>query len=289
VERTVELSNVEKVLYPEAGFTKGQVAAYYQAVAPVLVPHLAGRPLTVVRFPEGVGAEGFFEKHCPDHRPDWVRTEAIKGRGTTVEFCVCDNAETLLWLSQLAAIELHPALAHAETIDNPDYLVFDLDPGAPATIRESAQVAVVIRDLLGEMGLKIYPKTSGSKGLHLYVPLDGSQAYAETKPFAKGLAQALEKSLAGQVVSKQSKELRKGKVLVDWSQNDPGKTTIAPYSLRARARPTVSTPVTWVEVEACAADETELTFEAGDALERIEQHGDLAAPVLAGSQQLPEL
>jgi bifunctional non-homologous end joining protein LigD len=289
VERSVELSNVEKVLYPEAGFTKGQIAAYYQAVAPVLVPHLAGRPLTVVRYPEGVAAQGFFEKHCPDHRPDWVRTEAIKGRGTTVEFCVCDDAETLLWLSQLAAIELHPALARAEAIDNPDYLVFDLDPGAPATIRESAQVGIVIRDLLAEMGLEIYAKTTGSKGLHLYVPLDGSQTYEETKPFAKGLAQALEASLAGQVVSKQKKELRKGKVLVDWSQNDPGKTTVAVYSLRARPRPTVSTPVTWEEVEACAAGDTDLVFEVGDVLERVDARGDLFVPMLEGQQTLPEL
>lgn len=289
MSQTVELTNPEKVLYPEAGFTKGQVAAYYGAVAETIIPHLRDRALTRVRHPDGVDSKGFYEKHCPGHAPDWVRTEVIEGRDSAVEFCICDDAETLRWLAQLAAIELHPSLSRIPDLDNPDYLVFDLDPGAPATIRESSEVGLVIRDLLGQMELSTYAKTTGSKGLHVYVPLDGSQTYEQTKPFSKGLARALERSLPDQVVSKQSKEIRKGKVLVDWSQNDPGKTTVAAYSLRARDRPTVSTPVSWDEVEACAAGDAELTFDAADVLDRIDEHGDLFAPVLGGGQTLPDL
>jgi len=291
--RELKLTNLDKVLYPVAGFTKGEVVDYYAKVAPVIVPHLRGRPLTLRRFPEGVDDTGaaFFEKRCPKHRPEWVETAPVPVEGDTIDFCLCEDLPTLVWMAQLAAIELHPSLSLAQELERPTVLAFDLDPGPPADVLDCCRVALRLRDLFGHFEVECFPKTSGSKGLQVYVPLNTEASYEETKPLAKAIAQLLEKQTPDQVVSKMKKVDRKGRVFVDWSQNHSRKTTIAVYSLRARERPTVSTPVSWEEVEgALERDDREcLVFEAGDVLERIERQGDLFAPVLERKQQLPDL
>jgi bifunctional non-homologous end joining protein LigD len=293
--RELKLTNLDKVLYPKAGFAKGEVVEYYAKVGPTLVPHLNGRAVTLRRFPEGVEDldSAFFEKRCPKHRPKWVKTAAVRAgpNAGTIDFCVCDSLPTLIWMAQLAAIELHPSLSIARAPNRPTTLAFDLDPGPPADIIECCEVAVRLRDLFSHFGLESFPKTSGSKGMQVYVPLNIKTSYEETKPMAKAIAQLLERQTPDKVVSKMKKVERKGKVLVDWSQNHRSKTTIAVYSLRARDRPTVSTPITWDEVEATlgSGDASELVFEASDVLERIDQHGDLFAPVLELEQELPEL
>jgi len=301
--RELKLTNLDKVLYPQAGFSKGEVVDYYAKVAPAIVPHLAGRALTLRRFPEGVddSEAAFFEKRCPKHRPEWVKTAAVVAgpRAGVIDFCVCEDRPTLVWMAQLAAIELHPSLSLAEAPDRPTALAFDLDPGAPADILDCCRVGLRLRELFDHFGMRCFPKTSGSKGLQVYVPLnDEAVAYEAddggdqaTKPFARAIAQLLEKQTPDLVVSKMKKVEREGKVFVDWSQNHRRKTTIAVYSLRARERPTVSTPVSWEEVEAAVEsdDADSLVFEAGDVLERIEERGDLFAPVLELKQQLPEL
>jgi bifunctional non-homologous end joining protein LigD len=292
--RELKLTNLGKVLYPEAGFTKGEVIDYYAKVAPAILPHLAGRALTLRRFPEGVDRSdaAFFEKRCPKHRPDWVRTAriAIGGRTGEIDFCVCEDLPTLVWMAQLAAVELHPSLSLAPEPERPSVLAFDLDPGPPADVIECCRVALRLREMFGHLGLECFPKTSGSKGMQVYLPLNVKTSYDETKPFARAIAQLLEKQTPGEVVSKMKKAERKGKVFVDWSQNHQRKTTIAVYSLRARERPTASTPVGWNEVERAAErdDPGSLAFEAGEVLERIEQHGDLFAPVLELRQELPD-
>ena len=289
--RRLSISNLDKVLYPEAGFTKGGVIDYYARVAPVLIPHLRGRALTVTRWPDGVEGKHFFEKRCPDHRPHWVRTESVWAgrRKGEIDFCICNDRPTLIWLAQLAALELHPSLSPASHVQQPTVLAFDLDPGPPATIVECCRVALLIRELFGSLGLEAFAKTSGSKGMQVYVPLDGAVTYETTKPYARAVAQALERSQPDLVVSRMTKELRTGKVFVDWSQNTASKTTIAAYSLRARPRPTVSTPVDWEEVAACldSGDPDRLAFEAERVLARIEERGDLFAPVLELDQELP--
>ncbi|HEX5763479.1 MAG TPA: non-homologous end-joining DNA ligase [Solirubrobacterales bacterium] len=291
--RELKLTNLDKVLYPKAGFSKGEMVDYYAKVAPTLVPHLQRRPLTLRRFPEGVDDTdaAFFEKRCPKHRPDWVATAPVEVEKDTIDFCLCEDRATLVWMAQLAAIELHPSLSLAEDIDRPTVLAFDLDPGAPADVLDCCRVGLRLRELFGHFGVECFPKTSGSKGLQVYVPLNNKVTYEETKPLARAIAQLLEKQTPDQVVSKMKKVDRKGKVFVDWSQNHSRKTTIAVYSLRARERPTVSTPVSWEEIEgALERDDREcLVFEAADVLERIERHGDLFAPVLALEQELPEL
>jgi len=294
--RELKLTNLDKVLYPEAGFAKGEVIDYYAKVAPALVPHLAGRALTLRRFPEGVDdSDGaFFEKRCPKHRPEWVETARVPAGPNTgeIDYCVCEDLPTLIWMAQLAAIELHPSLSRAEHLDRPTVLAFDLDPGAPADVLDCCRVALRLRELFGHFGVECFPKTSGSKGLQVYVPLNnGSSTYEETKPLARAIAQLLEKQTPKEVVSKMKKAERKGKVFVDWSQNHETKTTIAVYSLRARERPTASTPVTWKEVERALDkdDAGSLVFESGQVLKRIEKHGDLFAPVLELEQELPEL
>ncbi len=262
---------------------------YYARIAPVLIPHLDGRALTVTRWPDGVDGKFFFEKRCPAHRPDWVRTERVwaGNRAGEIDFCICDGRPTLIWLAQLAALELHPSLSLLEAVERPTVLVFDLDPGEPATILECCQVALVVRELFGELGLQCFPKTSGSKGMQVYVPLNTPVTYETTKPFARAVAQALERAHPDLVVSRMTKELREGKVFVDWSQNTASKTTIAVYSLRARVHPTTSTPLRWEEVEAGAEGSGELSFEAADVLRRVETEGDLFASVLALQQRLP--
>jgi bifunctional non-homologous end joining protein LigD len=291
--RPLRLSNLDKVLYPEVGFTKAQVIDYYTRVAPVVLPHLAGRPLTLKRYPNGVDEGHFYEKECPSHRPDWVRTApiAIRSDDRVVNFCLADDLPTLVWLANLADLELHTSLALATAVERPTMLVFDLDPGPPAAILECARVAMALRDLLEPLGLDGYVKTSGSKGLQVYFPLNVETSYAETKPFALAVAQLLERRHPELVVSSMRKDLRRGKVLVDWSQNNEHKTTVCVYSLRARERPTVSTPITWDELEAALAAEApeRLAFDSEAALARVEEHGDLFAPVLERVQPLPHL
>lgn len=294
--RELKLTNLDKVLYPEAGFSKGEVVDYYAKVAPVLVPHLAGRALTLRRFPEGVDDTdaAFFEKRCPKHRPEWVKTTRVLAgpHSGQIDFCVCDDLPTLVWMAQLAAIELHPSLSLGEKHERPTVLAFDLDPGPPAEVLDCARVALRLRELMEQVGLKSRVKTSGSKGLQVYVPLNTPVTYEDTRPFAQAIAQLLAKQTPDRVIAKMGKKtLRKGKVFIDWYQNNERKTTIAVYSLRARARPTVSTPVTWDEVESAveSEDADSLVFEAGEVLERVEEHGDLFAPVLELKQKLPEL
>jgi len=289
--RTLSLSNLAKVLYPKAGFTKGQVIDYYTRIAPVLLPHLRDRPLTLKRYPNGVEGGHFYEKQCPKHRPGWVRTETVPIRtdGKSIDFCVVDDLATLVWTSNLADLELHPSLARVADVSSPAILAFDLDPGPPATIVECAQVAVRLREAFEHLGLESFPKTSGSKGMQVYVPLNVPTTYGVTKPFALALAQLLERRHPELVVSDMRKTLRTGKVLVDWSQNDEHKTTVSVYSLRARDRPTVSTPLGWDEVEdgLRTGDPDVLAFDSAQVLERVAERGDLFAPVATLQQELP--
>jgi len=289
--RTLSLSNLDKLFYPETGFTKGQVIEYYTRIAPVLLPHLRGRHLTLKRYPDGVQGPFFYEKQCPRHRPDWVRTADVWSRhnGRNISYCLCDDLATLVWLANLADLELHTPLAHAAEPKAPTMIAFDLDPGRPATIVECAEVACRLRDAFDHFGLQAFAKTSGSKGMQLYVPLNTPATYRQTKPFAQGLAQVLERRHPELVVSDMRKSLRPGRVLIDWSQNDEHKTTVSVYSLRARERPTASTPVTWDEVEDVlrSRDPDDLAFTAAEVLERVAEHGDRFAPVLELRQDLP--
>jgi bifunctional non-homologous end joining protein LigD len=279
------------VLWPETGFTKGQVIDYYARVADAILPHLHGRPLTLKRYPNGVEAGSFYEKRCPGHRPDWVETAAIwSGRNEgDIDYCLCDEKATLVWMAQLAALELHPSLSLAAHIERPTVLAFDLDPGAPAGILDCCRVAIRLREMFAGLGLECFPKTSGSKGLQVYVPLNSKTTYEQTKPFARAVAQTLERDDPKRVVSRMAKKLRRGKVFVDWSQNDQHKTTVAVYSLRAKERPTASTPVGWDEVERALerSEPDALSFEADAVLVRVAKRGDLFAPVLELAQELP--
>jgi bifunctional non-homologous end joining protein LigD len=285
--RRLSLSNLDKVMYPAVGFTKGQVIDYYTRVAPALLPHLRDRPLTLKRYPNGVEGGYFYEKQCPSHRPDWVRSEAIEMSSKTIDFCVCDDLPTLVWLANLADIELHPSLSLVDDVDRPSVMAFDLDPGPPAALAECCEVAMLLRDTLSRLGLESFAKTSGSKGIQVYVPLNDDDVDYDhgTKALSQALARHLEAEHPKLIVSQQRKDLRRGKVLIDWSQNDEKKTTVCVYSLRARERPTVSTPLRWEELD----DPDALVFEASDVLERIERHGDLFAPVVELRQELPEL
>ncbi|MCK2213011.1 non-homologous end-joining DNA ligase [Actinomadura sp. ATCC 31491] len=277
--RELTLSNLDKVLYPDYGFTKAEVIDYYSRIAPVLLPHLEGRPLTVKRYPNGVAGQFFFEKNAPEHTPDWVRRVNLPAPGSTknresIDFAVVEDLPALVYYANLAALELHVPQwrvdEHGRALP-PDMIVFDLDPGAPATIVECGEVALMLRDLLKTEGLSARPKTSGSKGMQLYAEWDCRE---EPSAYAKRLAQLLEKQHPKRIVSIMAKAARPGKVFIDWSQNNPAKTTVAPYSLRARERPTVSTPLTWKEVEACERPE-DLVFTAPDVLARVEKRGDL--------------
>ncbi|GAC1320448.1 MAG: DNA ligase D [Thermoleophilaceae bacterium] len=292
-DRWLRLTNLDKVLYPRTGFTKGELIDYYAGVAPVLLPHLHGRPLTLKRYPNGVEGKYFYEKQCPSHRPDWVRTQAVYSRSNrrNIDFCLANDLPTLVWAANLADIELHTSMSRAADIEHPTMMVFDLDPGAPADIVQCCQVALWLRELFDPLDLAAYPKTSGSKGLQVYVPLNSGATYDATKPFAKAVAELLEKQHPAAVVSRMSKELRPGKVLVDWSQNDEHKTTVCVYSLRAKERPTVSTPVTWDEVVHCldSGDPDELSFDWRAVLARVERGGDLFAETLTLAQELPRL
>jgi bifunctional non-homologous end joining protein LigD len=291
--RKLKLSNLDKVLYPAAGFTKGQVIDYVVRIAPVLVLHLAGRPLTMKRYPEGVDHEYFFEKNAPMHRPEWVKTTPIwsESNHRTVNYILANDLATLVWIANLASLELHPSLSLAAHIETPTMIVFDLDPGPPANIVQCAQVALWVRAIFDHFGLQTFPKTSGSKGMQIYIPLNTKTTYEQTKSFAHAIARLLEQEHPELVVSDMKKAIRTNRVFVDWSQNDQHKTTIAVYSLRARERPSVSTPITWEEVEQTLKkrDAERLVFEATDVLKRVEKMGDLFAPLLTLKQKLPQL
>jgi bifunctional non-homologous end joining protein LigD len=292
-DRELELSNLDKVLYPKAGFTKGELIDWYARIGEVLLPHLRGRPLTLKRYPNGVEGKHFYEKRCPSHRPDWVTTASVwsdRHKGE-IDYCVVEDLPTLVWLANLADIELHTSLSKAEAIERPTAMVFDLDPGAPADVIDCAQVAVWLRGLFEQLGLSCHPKTSGSKGMQLYVPLNSDVTYDDTKPFAKAVAETLEKKFPDRIVSQMSKAKRPGKVLIDWSQNDRHKTTVCVYSLRAKERPTVSTPLEWDEVTAAleAGEAEALVFDHAAVLERVAAKGDLFAPLLSEEQELPAI
>jgi bifunctional non-homologous end joining protein LigD len=290
--KRLSLTNLDKVLYPAPGFTKGQVIDYYARIAPVLLPHLRNHPLTLKRYPEGVDKGFFFEKNATKHRPDWVKTVPVwsEGNRRDVNYILANDLPTLVWIANLASIELHPSLSVAKDIACPTMMVFDLDPGPPANIVQCCQVGVWLRAIFEHFGLQSFAKTSGSKGLQIYVPLHTPATYEGTKGFAHGLARLLEQEHPDLVVSDMKKQLRTNKVLVDWSQNDEHKTTVSVYSLRAREYPTASTPVSWDEVEKALSkkDPNLLVFEAGQVLERVEKLGDLFEPVLQLKQKLPQ-
>jgi bifunctional non-homologous end joining protein LigD len=285
--RELKLTNWDKVLFPETGFTKGDLIAYYARIAPAVVPHLRDRALTLKRYPNGVDKPYFYEKQSPSHRPDWVKTRKIGD----VNYTLCQDRATLVWLANLADVELHTSLSLAPAPERPTMLVFDLDPGPPAGILECSEVALVLRGLFSGVGLESVVKTSGSKGMQVYVPLNTPVKYDATKPFARSVAELLEQRMPELVVSRMTKKLRPGKVLVDWSQNDRHKTTVSVYSVRARERPTVSTPVTWDEVSRAreAADAQALTFDTDQVLARAREGGDQFAPLLSVKQKLPPI
>jgi bifunctional non-homologous end joining protein LigD len=281
--RKLTLSNLDKVLYPEAGFTKAQVIDYYLHVAPVLLPHITSRAVTIKRYPEGVDGDFFFQKNAPAHRPDWVPTATIASPGSTksrdtIEYILGGDLPTLIWAANLAALELHTPMWRYPHLGQPDLLVFDLDPGPPATVVECCEVALLLRPLLTEQGFTPVAKTSGGKGLQLYAKV-ADMTSQETSDLAKGLAERLEQERPDLIVAKMTRAIRESKVLIDWSQNNAAKTTVAPYSLRARAQPTASTPVTWDEVEACKRA-TDLVFTADDVVHRVDANGDFFAAVL---------
>jgi bifunctional non-homologous end joining protein LigD len=299
--RTLSLSNPEKVLYPAAEFTKADVVDYYRQLAPTMIAHLAGRPATLKRYPDGVNGKSFFQKQAPAH-PGWVRTATLRSPGSTkhrnvVTYAVLDEPAALVWAANLAALELHVPMwrlagdrrgASPKPLP-PDILVVDLDPGPPATIVECCRVARLVADALRSDGLAAYPKTSGSKGLQLYAPIEPSRSWRDVHGYARRLAEALAAEHPDLVVSSMAKQQRAGKVLLDWSQNNPAKTTVAPYSLRAKDRPTVSTPLSWREVTRCerSGDESPLVFAAADVLARLKRHGDRFAAVLQGERPVP--
>jgi bifunctional non-homologous end joining protein LigD len=289
--KKLSVSNLDKVLYPKVGFTKGQVIDYFIRVAPVLLPHLKDRPLTMKRYPDGVEGEFFYEKNCPSHRPNWVKTAKVwsEGNQRIMHYCLANDLPTLVWAANLADLELHTSLSRKDKIERPTMMVFDLDPGPPADIVQCCQVGIWLRDLLARMKLKSFAKTSGSKGLQVYVPLNTPVTYDDTKGLSRSLAQHLEREHPDLVTSNISKAVRKRKVFVDWSQNDEHKTTICVYSLRAKEEPTVSTPVIWKEVESCLKKKKPdlVKFRSDQVLARVEKLGDLFEPVEKLKQKLP--
>jgi bifunctional non-homologous end joining protein LigD len=290
--RELKVSNLAKVMYPATGFTKGEVIEYYAGIAPFMLPHLRGRPITLKRYPDGVEGPFFYEKQCPVHRPEWVTIAPVQSTTKLINFCVIDDLATLTWVANIASLEIHTYLARAASPDKPGFIAFDLDPGPPAGVLDCIPVALRLREMLGDLGLKTYAKVSGGKGLHIYVPLNSGAGFDRTKPFAREVAQALERDDRRHITSNMRKDLRKGKIFVDWSQNDRHKTTVCVYSLRARQRPTVSMPVTWDELEDAAEmggrrGAARLVFEAPEAVKRAEKLGDLFEPVLKLRQKLP--
>jgi bifunctional non-homologous end joining protein LigD len=291
--KSLSLANLEKVLYPACGFTKTHVLEYYRRLAPCLLPHLRDRALTLKRYPEGVEGEFFFEKRCPAHRPPWVQTAGIRrAGGEEISFCLVNDLASLLWVANLASLELHVPLARASSPATPDALVFDLDPGAPANILDCARVALILRELLSRLGLACWVKTSGQKGLHLFVPLNRREAtFDDTKRFSRAVAMTLEKNYPDLVTAKMPKATRTGRVFINWSQNDQTLTTVSVYSLRARAHPYVSFPLPWEQLEQLAGtgDPERLQVLQGEAVARTEAMGDLFSEVLVQEQSLPHL
>jgi bifunctional non-homologous end joining protein LigD len=288
----VPVSNLDKVLYPKTGFTKGDVIHYYIRIAPVLLPHLAKRPITLKRYPDGVEGFFFYEKQCPAHRPDWIRTTVVpKSGGEEIDYCVIDDLPSLVWAANLANLELHTFLHRAPAIQRPTTLAFDLDPGSPAHVVHCCRVALLMKEVLEALDLQAFPKTSGSKGLQVYVPLNTATTYEKTKAFARTLAELLEAAKPLLVVSQMKKSLRKNRVFVDWSQNDDHKTTVNVYSLRAKDTATVSTPLTWEEVEKGARSRAKapLVFNSEAVIRRVALQGDLFKEVLGLKQKLPSL
>jgi bifunctional non-homologous end joining protein LigD len=283
--QSLKISNWDKVLFPQTGFTKGDLISYYARIAPHVLPHLHDRPLTLKRYPNGVDSQYFYEKQSPSHRPDWVQTAQIG----EVNYTLAQDRPTLVWLANLADIELHTSLSLAQAPEQPTMLVFDLDPGPGAGIVECCRVGEVLHGLFAQLGLESFAKTSGSKGLQVYVPVNLATSYEQTKPLARRIAELLEARMPELVVSRMTKRLRPGKVLVDWSQNDAHKTTVTVYSVRAREFPTVSTPVSWDEVADCRerGDEALLTFATDEVLARASEQGDLFAAVVSLKQELP--
>ena len=285
--RTLSLSNLDKVLYPAVGYTKSQVINYYARIAPVMLPHITGRCLTLRRWPNGVEEPSFFEKRCPGHRPDWIPVALGPGdHNGGIDYCRIEEQAALVWTANLAALELHSPMARFHDIESPTIVVFDLDPGEPAGMAECCRVGLAVRDILASVQLQSFAKTSGSKGLQLYVPLNTANTHEHASRFALAVGQMAAREFPRLVVVEMKKSVRTGKVFVDWSQNSRHKTTIAPYSLRARPTPTVSTPVTWEEVEA-GAEGRPLSFEADDVLARVDRIGDVFAPVADLEQALP--
>jgi bifunctional non-homologous end joining protein LigD len=282
--RDVAVTSLDRVLYPETGFTKGDLVAYYRAIAPALVPHLAGRPLTLGRWPGGVEGAGFAQTECRG-APPWLATQPVQlGDGRVRNFCLVGDVSSLLWVANLGTIELHPFVAHGTAPAVPTAVVFDLDPGPPAGLSDCCEVALALHDVLAESDLQAFAKTSGSAGLHVYVPLNSPHTFEQTKSFARTTAERLAEELPNLVTAQLRKTARNGKVLVDWVQNDPARSTVAVYSLRAARRPGVSTPLAWDEVER----RPPLGFAPAEALERVERIGDLFAPVLELEQRLPD-
>lgn len=285
--RTLKLTNLEKVLYPETGFTKASVIDYYVRIAPIFLDHIGDRGITMRRFPDGVEGESFFNKRCPDWRPDWLN--AVRGPGESdgvIDYCKLDEIASVAWAANLASLEIHGPMARADDIESPTMLVYDLDPGEGVGMTECCQIAQELAEVLDAVDLQGWPKTSGSKGLQLYVPLNTPNTHKHVGAFARATGQLLERQRPNEITTTMGAQNRVGKVLIDWSQNSRHKTTIAPYSLRARPRPTVSTPVTWDEVAAGASGEA-LSFEATDVLDRVEEYGDLFAPTVTLEQELP--
>ncbi|MDU4960547.1 MAG: non-homologous end-joining DNA ligase [Sporomusaceae bacterium] len=288
--KELTLSSLDKIFY-EDGFTKGQVIDYYIRIAPVLLPHIANRAMSLKRYPHGAAGTFFYQKECPANRPHWFSTAPIwsDSRGKPINFCLIDSLPALIWAANMSVLELHPSLSAIPSVSCPTALVFDLDPGEPASIIECCETGLLLRSVLAAHGLASYPKTSGSKGLQIYAPLNTDCTYQQTKNFARELAQAMEKARPDLIVSKMRKNLRRGKIFIDWSQNDEHKTTVAVYSLRARQRPAVSTPVSWDEITAVhkSRDPRLLDFSAPEVLKRVERHGDLFQAVLTQRQHLP--
>jgi bifunctional non-homologous end joining protein LigD len=286
--RELKLSNLDKVLYPGTGTTKGEVIQYYARIAPVMLPHLEGRCITLKRFPDGVEKDGFFEKRCPKHRPQWMHTAVGPGdRNGEVAYCAMDEPAALVWAANMAALELHVPMALSEDLESPRAVVFDFDPGLPAAMRECCETALWVREILEGVGLQGFCKTSGSKGLQLYVPLNTPCTHQRAADFALAVGQLLEHQHRDRITTEMARSIRPGKIFVDWSQNARHKTTIGVYSMRARPEPTCSTPVTWDEVAACADGGPELRFDWQEMLARVDDVGDLFADVLTLEQHLP--
>jgi bifunctional non-homologous end joining protein LigD len=288
----VDVTNLDKIFYPKAQFTKGDVIDYYVRISPVLLPHLKGRPITLKRYPDGVEGFFFYEKKCPAHRPKWIKTTKVaKSEGGEIDYCVINDLPSLVWAANLADLELHTFLHKSPAIQRPTAIAFDLDPGPPADIVLCCEVGLRLKSLFDALQLESFAKTSGSKGMQVYVPLNSPATYDKTKAFSRAIAELLESRAPETVVSKMQKNLRSGKVLVDWSQNDDHKTTVNVYSLRAKDHPTVSTPVTWKEVDAVVRGRNaiDLSFDSKEVLKRVQRLGDLFAPALSLKQKLPSL